>query len=250
MRLLIDIGNTRLKWALLTGGELSKQHSFIYQEGLLSEQLAQTWAKLTPPAGIHIVNVASKETVQKVIEWVTQRWACPVDDIKSGIRCGKVVNGYNKPEHLGVDRWAAIVGAYEITGSAACVVDCGTAMTCDMVDSDGNHFGGVILPGQKMMRSALLGSTAGIQPVRELSQIATLWGRDTTSCIDAGRLQASVGLIERLVVQMQCQLEEPVMAVLTGGDAEALLPWLSLPCRYEVNLVLQGLARIVMEQGA
>ena len=121
-------------------------------------------------------------------------------------------------------------------------------MTCDMVDSRGNHLGGVIVPGLKRMRRTLFESTAGIRAT-ESRWITTLWGRDTESCIDAGGLQASGGLIERMVVQMQCQLEEPVMVVLTGGDAEALLPWLSLPCRYEANLVLQGLARIVMEQG-
>lgn len=250
MRLLIDIGNTRLKWALLANGELLKQHALVYQEELLSEQLAQRWSKLTPPTGIHIVSVASKEVVQNVIEWVTQRWACPVDEIKSGIRCGKVVNGYTRPESLGVDRWAAIISAYETTCSAVCVVDCGTAITCDLVDSHGNHLGGAILPGLEMLRNALMENTAGIQQIRDSSRITTLWGRDTESCINVGRIQASVGLIERMVLQARNQLEEPVMTVLTGGDAAVLLPWLSFPCRYEADLVLQGVARIVMEQRA
>jgi type III pantothenate kinase len=64
----------------------------------------------------------------------------------------------------------------------------------------------------------------------------------------AGELQATVGLIERMMKQLQSQLDEPVTAVLTGGDAERLLPWLSLPCRHEADLVLQGIARIVTEQ--
>jgi len=247
MRLLIDIGNTRLKWALLSDGKLSQQHAFVYQQAILAEQLTRKWAQLTAPKGIYVVSVATTQIVQDVTDWSKKRWACPVEVIQSGMRCGEVINGYTKPECLGVDRWAAIVAAYGIVGSAVCVIDCGTAVTCDMVDSHGNHLGGVIVPGQEMMRSALMESTAGIQ-VRASSRIATLWGRDTTSCIEAGGLQASVALIERMVLQMQRQLDEPVMAVLTGGDAESLLPWLSIPCRYEENLVLQGLVRIAMEQ--
>lgn len=247
MKLLVDIGNTRLKWALLSDGKLGQQHALAYRPELLCAQLDQAWSSFPPPKELYLVSVASRQIVQGVSEWVENTWNCPVEVLHSEKLCAGVANGYTSPERLGVDRWAAMVAAYGLVGSAVCVIDCGTALTCDAIDSHGNHLGGVIVPGQEMMRRGLLESTAGIS-LSEASQAAPVWGTDTTSCVWAGGLQASVALIERAVTQLQQQLKESVKAVITGGDAETLMPWLSLPYRYEADLVLQGVARIVMEQ--
>ena len=247
MRLLIDIGNTRLKWALLLDGKLEQQGAFVYQKTSLSEQLSREWSALGTPQGIFMVSVAAGDITQGVFDWAAKRWDCPLEKLHSGKRCGGVVNGYSKPECLGVDRWAAIVGAFALVGNAVCVVDCGTALTIDVVDSDGSHLGGLIVPGQAVMHRSLRESTAGLQ-VSEVPGSASLLGTDTTSCIFAGSTQASVGLIERMVLQMQHQLDDSPVLVLTGGGAEALSPWLTLPYRYESDLVLQGIVRIMMEQ--
>jgi type III pantothenate kinase len=247
MNLLIDIGNTRLKWAQLADGMLGQQRALVYQPESLSAQLDLAWSALTPPRAIYLVSVAAREITQGVMDWAAKQWGCTLEQLQTGKQCAGVVNGYTQPERLGVDRWMAMIGAYHLVGSALCAIDCGTALTCDAIDSQGNHLGGVIAPGQVMMRRALLQNTAGIELAQEGPPVSG-WGTDTTGCVLAGGLQATVGLIERMVSQLQRQLDEPVTPVLTGGDAERLLPWLSLPCRHEADLVLQGIARIVMEQ--
>lgn len=247
MKLLVDIGNTRLKWALLDDGTPGQQHALVYRPEELAEQLANEWAGLSAPQAVYIVSVGYRQVTKTLVEWLDRQWGCPVEVLQAGLRCAGVVNGYTQPECLGVDRWAAMVAAYSLVNSAVCVIDCGTALTCDAIDSQGHHLGGSIAPGAEMMRRSLLERTAGIALNDPLSSAAP-WGTDTTSCVLAGGIHASIGMIERMVLQMQRQLEEPVVAVLTGGDAESLLPWLSVSYRYEANLVLQGIARMIAEQ--
>ncbi len=246
MRLLVDIGNTRLKWALLEDVIPGTQHAMVYRTNELADQLTDEWRGLDAPCTVHIASVGQRKVTNALVEWLKKQWACPVEELQVGQRCCGVVNGYKRPESLGVDRWLAMVAAYGLVNAAVCVVDCGTALTCDVIDSRGRHLGGVIAPGLEMMRHSLLERTAGIDFNAPLQSVAP-WGRDTTSCVLAGGIQASIGMIERVVQQLQRQLKEPVVTVLTGGDAESLLPWLSVNHRYESNLVLQGVARMVTE---
>lgn len=247
MRLLVDIGNTRLKWTWLDNGLCGPQHALLYRQNEISEQLSKEWAGLALPQSVHIVSVSNRQLTDNLAAWLVKKWGCPVEVLQTGLQCGGVINGYIRPDCLGVDRWAAMVAAYNLINAAVCVIDCGTALTCDALDSRGRHLGGVIAPGLTMMRDALLERTAGIE-VSEPSQVETLWGRDTTSCVIAGGVTAALGLIERVVLQLQQELDEPVMAMLTGGDAESLLPRLAVNYRYEPSLVLQGVAHMVLEQ--
>lgn len=246
MRLLVDVGNTRLKWALFDQ-VLQEPQALVYRPQEFVEQLTATWSALAVPQAVQMVSVGNQEVTKELIAWVKEAWGCQVEMLQAGVKCAGVVNGYTSPSQLGADRWAAMVAAYALERSAVCVIDCGTALTCDVIDSNGRHMGGVIAPGLTMMRNSLLEGTAGIEFHAPLAQ-TSLWGADTASCVQAGGLHASVGLIERVVMQMQQQLAVPVTAVITGGDAESLLPWLSVKYRYEASLVLQGVARIVSEQ--
>lgn len=247
MRLLIDIGNTRIKWALLEDGRLTTQSAYEYQSGgQLDVQLEQAWAGVERPEAVHLISVTNATVTQEIIRWIEKKWSCPVEQLHTGLHCAGVVNGYTTPQRLGIDRWAAMVAAYVLVKSAVCVIDCGTAMTCDVINSEGRHLGGVITPGRRMIWHSLLNSTAGIM-LEESERHMVEWGTDTTSCVHMGWVYSSVGLIERAVLQSQRQLNEPIMAVITGGDAEALLPWLSISYRYESDLVLQGVARMVSE---
>ena len=247
MRLLIDIGNTRLKWAVLKEGMLGKQHSFRYQQEYLPDQLFSHWSTLISPAGVHVASVAGEQITNGLRQWVAIHWGCPVEILHSEKQCCGVINGYTKPESLGVDRWAAMVAAFGIIGSSVCVIDSGTAVTFDVINSKGRHLGGVIAPGQDMMRHALLDSTARVF-IDEPSRAVELLGTDTTSCVLSGGLQATIGLIERMAQQVQHQLDEAAVLVLTGGGADHLIPLLSIPYQHVENLVLQGVARIVEDR--
>lgn len=247
MRLLIDIGNTRIKWALLQHGRLSSQTAFGYPlEDELEAQLEQAWAAIERPDAVHMSSVARDTVTERLSRWIERKWSCPIERLQAGLRCAGVANGYAEPLRLGVDRWAAMVAAYALVNSAVCVVDCGTALTCDAIDSQGGHLGGLIAPGRLIMRHSLIDSTAGIA-LTEAKQTAMPWGSDTSSCVEAGWIQASVGLIERVAAELQQKVNSPVITVITGGDAEALLPWLAISYRYEADLVLQGVGRMVSE---
>ncbi len=247
MRLLIDIGNTRLKWTVLDGDLPGPQQALAYSKAEITAQLTQLWSALPAVQAVYVVSVAEYQLTDAVIGWIEKRWHCPVEVLQTGTHCAGVINGYAEPESLGTDRWAAMVAAYRLMNSAVCVFDCGTALTCDAIDHRGRHLGGAIVPGKELMYRSLLDNTARIERL-EVSQNMTIWGTDTASCVEAGRLHATIGFIESAVQHLQQQLGKPVTAVLTGGDAESLLPWLSVNYRYEANLVLQGIARIVTEQ--
>jgi type III pantothenate kinase len=158
-----------------------------------------------------------------------------------------VINGYRDPARLGVDRWLALVGAFNRHGAPACVIDCGTAITIDAVARDGRHLGGVIAPGVQLMRHALVGATAGISDEPD-ETTTNVFAHDTRAAVAGGALNAAVGLIERVSEQMAAELGATVQRLITGGDAERLLSYLGQRYKLVPNLVLEGLAILAERQ--
>ena len=145
-----------------------------------------------------------------------------------------VVNGYREPERLGVDRWLALLTAWRELHGGAVVVSAGTALTVDILAADGQHNGGYIVPGLRLMRHALVSGTSGVRPAAEtLPSLAP--GRSTTEAVLHGCMAMAVALIERA----RRDVATPV--VLSGGDAGALAPWLAGPVLQRPDLVLDGL---------
>jgi len=248
MKLLIDIGNSRLKWASYAAGELSELAAMVYTEQDISNQLDAAWTGQKTAEAVFMCSVAAPWVEIAVTEWIKQHWAVPVIRLVTKKRCAGVNNGYLRPEQLGVDRWAAIVGAFQLTDQALCVIDSGTALTCDVVTKDGNHLGGLIVPGRSLQQQLLLSHTAGVNVEQKLDEFL-MWGRETTSCVESGILQSQLALIERCIRQLQDSEAEPVSVIITGGDAEALLPYLPPPVRFVPDLVFQGMTYMLMERG-
>ena len=137
-----------------------------------------------------------------------------------------------------------MVAAYHLEAGAVCVIDCGTAVTVDVVDADGRHQGGAIMPGKKMMLNALNTKTSRIH-ASAITNSAQWLGQDTDSCVGAGLLQATLGMIERIAMHYAVHDKRGVSCLITGGDAQDYANGLSIPCRYEPDLVLIGLAIII-----
>jgi type III pantothenate kinase len=156
-------------------------------------------------------------------------------------------NGYRQPAQLGIDRWLALLGAFSLGDSPACVVDCGSALTIDLLADQGRHLGGVILPGLGMMRHALLRDTH--IPPHGAGDGGSPAATDTGSAIQAGALLAAVGAVEQAYRWHAARMARPVRLLLCGGDASALLPQLCLPGQYEPDLVLRGLLRYAARDG-
>lgn len=241
MQLLIDVGNSRIKWAELCGGVLGGFKSCTSSDG---SSLPDELRAVERPEAIYIASVAGKAATQRLIEQLTSKWGVVPHRIDSQQFCCGVTNGYREATQMGVDRWAAMIGAFRQYAGPLCVVDCGSAMTVDVVNAHGHHLGGLIVPGFWMQQRQLIDGTAGIS-ILEGERENETWGRDTTSCIQHGAIEAMAGLVERSVRKLSRQLVDEVMVVMTGGDAVAVMSRLTMQVQVEEHLVLQGMAHIV-----
>ena len=235
--LLLDIGNSRIKWACVEGGLWLRQGAAGSAEWAV---LRQAFASLSPPHRILVSNVAGK-TAEEQLRTVCAAWTCPLEFITAqAVQCG-VRNGYAQPAQLGSDRWAALIAAWQQEHAACLVVNCGTATTVDALSCDGEFLGGLILPGVDLMRRSLAAGTA------QLGMDAGQWRefpRNTADAISTGVIQATVGAIMR---QYELLKVPGARCWLSGGAADEIQPYLGMPLRRADNLVLQGLQSIGQE---
>ena len=230
MILCLDAGNTRLKCGLFDGDGWRMQGVLDYRA---FEDLAAELSER--PARIVACNVAG-EAVRQRIEALAGSLDLPLRWLVSSAAACGVVNGYDKPEQLGADRWAALIGARALHTGPSVVVMAGTATTIDALEDEGLFRGGLILPGLKLMRAALAQNTA------DLPHAAGRYRARPTNTDDAivsGAIHATLGAVER----MRATLGREALCLLSGGAAAELAPHLGLPYRLVDNLVLEGLAR-------
>jgi type III pantothenate kinase len=232
--LLVDLGNTRVKLARARGDQITDVCSVSTTDG---EAFAGHVTRLLESGmGALVASVAGAEATAAAVARIEQRVDGPVRQIRAVDPVPLVTNGYRKPDQLGVDRLLAMVAARSRVTAPVCVVDAGTAVTMDLVDAAGQHLGGFILPGLRMMRDSLLAGTAipadaEIQPGTEL-------GRDTATAVALGSRYAIAGLVERFTARAEPQMR----IVLGGGDASELIGFLPPGCITLDHLVLRGLA--------
>jgi type III pantothenate kinase len=235
MKLLIDSGNSRLKWGWA-------EHNAIINTGVLFnhhvsfDTLIATWQAFPKPQIIALSCVNSPKTIELIYSVVGFLWpSCTVLVAKSqAIQCG-VRNAYQQPEKLGIDRWLALIAVYHDYHQAACVVDCGTAITVDVVDANGNHQGGLISPGLALMQQALVQGTHLLS--FNVQNYAFGLANFTQSAIYNGTLFAACGLIERVIAQQSTSM----LLILTGGDAKLIATQLRCDAIVDDNVVLRGL---------
>jgi type III pantothenate kinase len=244
--LLIDIGNTFLKWGLFTptANGTARENRIESGHALLDEitALPVPFAKLPTPSKIVVSNVAGSRvrasTIRMLEVWPdapTPYWLVP-----QNAQCG-VTNSYRNPAQLGSDRWGALLGARHLLGPrAAMVVVCGTATTIDFLTADGVFKGGMIIPGLGLMLRSLHEGTAAL-PDQD-GEFAR-YPNQTVDAIASGCQHAQAGTIERLY-HLERQHTPDVVCVLSGGAAGAVAPRLTIPVQQHENLVLEGLYRI------
>jgi len=239
MKLLLDLGNTRLKWALCEGADW-RVRGAVGWDSDIAAALREAWRELPTPAeatGASVVDAAREATVAAVVR------ACwPLDTfwLRTPAEACGVRNAYDEPQRLGVDRFLAMVAAYA-AGHAPCILaGVGTALTLDALAADGRHLGGLIAPGPQLMQQALVGATVRVRPERpgEVLDAAA----NTADAVASGCWQAAAALIERFARRMGPALGGAPALRLGGGDAAALLPLLELPAVLAEDGVLHGLA--------
>ena len=244
--LLVDVGNSRLKWAFAEGGKLEGQGSARYQLSTLAQTLDSDWPHLARPDRVMVASVAGSVAQETLGTWVDAHWEVAAEFLVPCRASHGVTNAYTHPERLGADRWAALIAAHHRHEGPCCIVDCGTAITIDAVSGAGEHLGGLILPGLTMMRQALVENTQQIGPVARGN--VSLLARNTEDGVTAGTLYTLVAAIDRIVADVATELGTTVSRIATGGDAAMLLPLLTGSWQHEPEIVLSGLALLAEKQ--
>ncbi|MCP4995221.1 MAG: type III pantothenate kinase, partial [Gammaproteobacteria bacterium] len=137
--LLIDSGNTNLKWSWLEEGELSDICSLSHPALEASGSIERYWQNEPPPGKVLIANVAGGMIDVQLINWIAESWKVRAQLVRSQASALGVTNAYQIPEQLGVDRWLTLIAAHRSNSGACCIVDCGTAMTVDVIAESGRH---------------------------------------------------------------------------------------------------------------
>lgn len=238
----MDIGNTRLKWGVLEkDGSIMLRQPIIIGDGFLDELNLMGGA----PDRILVSSVISSEIEDKVVQWSRELGQVKIHFVRSQTEAFGVRNAYKQPDKLGVDRWLTLIAIANRKQLPACVVDCGTALTLDVLDQQRQHLGGLIIPGLGLMRESLVQGTSGIGDSVEISR--GLIGTNTESAIQSGIIQAACGLVERVFRQLRDEMGENLKLFITGGDASSVAREVSFESVLVPALVLEGLAVIARE---
>jgi len=244
--LLVDVGNTRIKWGLSHHQAISGHGALEYRDKPIMEVLAAAWAELPSPARILVVNVAGALFAENLGRYCKEHFQRVPEYVQATPQACGVTNGYSQPAQLGVDRWTAVIGAYHIYGGPVCIIGCGTAITVDTVTREGQHLGGLIAPGLGVMQRALTAAAPAIP--QEAGDTVTLYARDTRTAVTSGVLYAAAGLIERATAEIQAQQGAQTKYLLTGGDAERMQSVVRGQFTLALHLVLEGLAVLAGQQ--
>ncbi|MGB7931287.1 MAG: type III pantothenate kinase [Gammaproteobacteria bacterium] len=246
--IVLDVGNSSVKWAIDKNGLLEGGGRFYYRDEGFSRSASRALEGLPAPRVLAVATVAGAGMEHEISEWAGKILDTAPCYIRATKQAAGVTNAYQEPGTLGADRWAAIVAAHHDTDNPVCVIDCGTAITLDVVDAAGRHLGGLIAPGLAMMRRSLVQETAAIGPMPDGADgLQSLFSRNTIEGVNSGVMHMAGALIDRVTGEAAAGHGRTLEAVITGGDAEKLLPLLLRTPRYDRHLVLKGIALLARE---
>ncbi|MES2627320.1 MAG: type III pantothenate kinase [Pseudomonadota bacterium] len=256
MILELDAGNTRIKWRLRKRNEADNKW-FNVADGFVFAR------EKTPSVFIDLGRQLEKLPMERISRMLvasvrgdgfknafsslmTEKWHLQPEFATSVKACCGVTNAYADVGKLGVDRWLAMLAAYQREKGACCIVDCGTTITVDLVDANGRHEGGYIVPGLQLLRDSLAARSKALATEQSEWRLTTP-GTSTVSAVHNGILRCAVGFMRDM------QLENEKSGVLrgwyfTGGDANVLLPHVDWQTKHESDLVLDGLELAMFSQ--
>lgn len=240
MKLLIDIGNSRIKWVYSVDGMLETANALVLSEKDFYETLETIWRGSDIPERVYISSVANEVIDEKITGKVKDIW--DIEPVIAGVepefRGLKIA--YRKTSQLGVDRWLALVASWLRYQAPVCVVSCGTAVTIDGISASGQHLGGLITPGIYLQQDLLNKNTGRINLDTENNFNLGL-GSSTIECVNNGIVRSIVSLVDNVTDELLSQYGGTLSCIITGGYGERINTLLSGKFHYEPDLVLQGL---------
>ena len=265
--LAIDVGNTRIKWALYSHAQpgallLANGAEFLENIESLSEGAWAQLAQHSAPTKMIGCIVAGDAVRQRVQEQITECWDIHAQWVLSSPQEAGLINGYDHPLRLGADRWIAMIGAWHRMMAAHAahpkpivVVMVGTAVTVEGIgvqaatatEVQGKFLGGFILPGHGMMLKALESGTAGLHvPTGDVKEFPT----NTSDALTSGGTYAIAGAVRRMRHHVQNRCGQDPVLYMTGGAGWKMHPWLGLDDVELVdNLIFDGLLEVAKFRG-
>lgn len=240
----IDLGNSAMKYRLAgCSGRLPHLPSGAVDVARLYSELcgSELQAVSISVQRVRVCSVLNADRNAEFSARMLDQWGVTVEFARSLSAVGRVINGYQEPSLLGVDRWMVVLASYHRCSGAALVIDLGTAITLDYVHADGRHLGGYIVPGTHLSRRALLRDTALISASADTTAMLLQPGTSTQEAVSRGALLLVRNLIEVEVEGLRAHLSQSPAVFLCGGGAQDISP--HLRCAHEVvpELVLDGL---------
>jgi type III pantothenate kinase len=249
MTVVVDIGNARIKWALAGQDELLSIGAALH---LHEPQLAlEAMFSALPEEAERVVatNVAGKKIGDFFARAVADRWGLQPEFIETAAEQLGVTCGYAEPRRLGADRWVAMLAAHDLAPGAVCVIDAGTAVTLDTVDRNGRHLGGLIMISPRLAAAALNRQTSDIGETIAIDEAPAglaILGHSTDEAVAHGAMLGVAAAVDRALATVAQELDVEPLILLTGGEAQSLLPWLETAVQYRSDLVLEGLALVAL----
>jgi type III pantothenate kinase len=255
--LLIDAGNSRIKWSITThaahaahAGETLSGGAFEHDDVDLPD-----WPAMPAPSSAWISNVAGADVAERITRLVNAHWPdLPRTFVRAKAQQCGVTNSYSEPGSLGSDRWCGMIGAHAAyPGENLLIATFGTATTLEAVLADGTFTGGLIAPGWQLMMQSLGSHTAQLPTLlpdtarRALASSTGIFATDTRAALSSGCLLAQAGLIERAWRDLHEQWQSEIRLILSGGAASEVAAALKVPHTRHDSLVLAGLALIARE---
>lgn len=246
--LIVDAGNSAVKWACSGTQGLTQMQSVLYPQSISSQFFIGLWQDINMPVSITASCVANDSVWFALSEAAKELWSIDANKVFSLKDGYGLKNAYEDASSLGSDRWAAMIAALELTDNPFLLISAGSALTIDMVNETGQHMGGYIVPGLSMMRKSLNLHTANVKvgDTQEATPILSL-AKSTSACVEAGIHLSAVKLIEAVYEQQSKQVNK-LQCYLTGGNAALIDGLLEFKCDIVPDIVLRGLDKIAAYQ--
>ncbi len=246
--LLIDIGNTNIKYCLVKNSQLGELHTLSvknWEHQILNNQWLDEPKLVDGLQQVVVASVGHKQQIEWLNNYAKKQWQLELIQLKTESRWLELNCIYQKPEDMGVDRWMAMIAVWFTHHRPCMVIDCGTAVTLDVINEKGEHLGGHILPGMTMMQKSLQGETAGSSLRKSVSTVARLgYGDSTSSAVTQGILTLLVDYLTARWHEFEKSFPQALL-VITGGDGALIAEQLNfLPGQQKMlceNLVIKGI---------
>jgi type III pantothenate kinase len=250
MTLLVAVGHTGLEWARLDGdGRLGAVETALHR-GVEPETWQQRLAALAPPPRrLVVANVAGAAFAARLRRFAERQWRRAPEFIVASAEGPGVRNGYARPAALGVDRWLALLAAWQLTPGPLVVATTGAAFAVDVVDGDGLHRAGCVVPGERLMREALHAQTSGVAAAALLDHAAVdgAFGINTAGAVQQGARLALASLVDRAARALEAAGSNAPRVFVVGASAGEIAPLVARPVEIVPHLVLRGLALLATE---